>query len=284
MVPYRKGSEAAHVQLVPVQPLLSVSSPSASCIVYPNPPCLTRCLPHLLTAGHVPDTITGMTDSGKRPLQSEEHFISALTRAEERLVARLETPHRIQLFLDGLAYGTKTIYRSPLRVLRESACQCFDGAVFAAAMLHRIGHPALILNLLPNNRDDDHVLALFRQNGYWGALAKSNFSGLRFREPIYRSLRELVMTYFEHYYNIHGEKTLRGYTRPLDLQGFNPRQWMTRDETMELIAERLDRVRRFSLLTRPMVRQLSPVDERSIRAGLFGANMAGLSSPARKKG
>ncbi|NJD56078.1 MAG: hypothetical protein FIA94_06695 [Nitrospirae bacterium] len=225
-----------------------------------------------------------MTHSRKTPLLSEEHFSAALTRTEKRLLSRLETPHRIQLFLDRLAYGTKTIYRSPLRVLHETTCQCFDGAVFAAAMLQRIGHPALILNLLPNDRDDDHVLALFRQNGHWGALAKSNFSGLRFREPVHRNLRELVMTYFENYYNVHGEKTLRSYTRPLALKGFDLCQWMTRDETMELIAERLDGIRRFSLLTRPMVRKLSPVDERSIRAGLFGANMAGLSNPARKKG
>jgi len=211
-----------------------------------------------------------------------ETFNKALTRAEQRIIARLDTPSRIQLFLDGLAYGSETIYRSPLRVLRERTCQCFDGAVFASAMLHRLRYSALILNLLPNSRDDDHVLALFQMDGHWGALAKSNFAGLRFREPVYQNLRELVMSYFEHYYNLHREKTLRGYTRSLDLKVFDRRQWLTRDETMDQIAERLDKMQRIPLLTKAMIRRLSPVDVRSSKAGLLGANVAGLSRPPRK--
>jgi hypothetical protein len=210
-------------------------------------------------------------------------FDQALTKAEKRLLARLDTPDKIQLFLDGLDYAAETVYRAPLRVLRERNCQCFDGAVFGAAMLQRVRYPALILNLLPNNRDDDHVLALFQQDGHWGAIAKSNFAGLRFREPVYRDLRELVMSYFEQYYNLHREKTLRGYTYPIVLKAFERHQWMTRDETMELIAERLDSIRRVRLLTRPMIKRLSLLDKRSCRAGLYGANMAGLSLPPRRK-
>ena len=225
-----------------------------------------------------------MADRRKTARSAEGHFDAALTRAEQRLIARLDTPNRIQLFLDSLTYGTETVYRAPLRVLHERTCQCFDGAVFAAALLHRLGHPAMILNLLPNDRDDDHVLAIFRQDEHWGALAKSNFTGLRFREPVYRNLRELIMTYFEHYYNVHGEKTLRGYTRPLDLTAFDHCLWMSRDETMELIANRLDEIRRYSLLTQPMIGRLSPVDHRSSQAGLIGANAAGLSRPPWKKG
>jgi hypothetical protein len=239
---------------------------------------------HLLTAWLLPATITFMTNRQKTALSAEEYFDAALTRPEQRLIARLDSPNSIQLFLDRLAYGSETVYRSPLKVLHERTCQCFDGAVFAAAILHRLGHPALILNLLPNTRDDDHVLALFQQGRHWGAIAKSNFTGLRFREPVHLSLRELIMTYFEHYYNMHGEKTLRGYTQPLNLNAFDYVQWMTRDETMELIARRLDKIRRFPLLTVPMIRRLSPVDKRSIQAGLFGANVAGLSRPSRKKG
>ncbi len=210
-------------------------------------------------------------------------FEQALTKAEKRLLARLDTPDKIQLFLDGLDYAEETIYRAPLRVLRGRTCQCFDGAVFGAAMLQRLRYPALVLNLLPNNRDDDHVLALFQRDGHWGALAKSNFVGLRFREPVYRDLRELVMSYFEHYYNLHREKTLRGYTYPLALKAFEHQQWMTLDETMELIAKRLDSIRRVRLLTQPMIRRLSLVDERSCQAGLHGANIAGLSVPPGRK-
>lgn len=210
-------------------------------------------------------------------------FEQVLTKAEKRVVKRLDTPDKIQLFLDGLDYAKETVYRAPLRVLRERNCQCFDGAVFGAAMLQRLRCPALVLNLLPNNRDDDHVLALFQQDGHWGAIAKSNFAGLRFREPVYRELRELVMSYFEQYYNLRREKTLRGYTYPLALKAFERHQWMTRDETMDLIAKRLDSIRRVWLLTPPMIRRLSLVDERSCQAGLHGANMAGLSVPPRKK-
>jgi hypothetical protein len=224
-----------------------------------------------------------MNNKGKKKDASRDCFMKALTGAEKGLVGRLDSPHKIQLFLDCLSYGTETIYRAPLRVLRERTCQCFDGAVFGAAMLSRIGHPAAILNLLPNERDDDHVLALFRQDRHWGAVAKSNFVGLRFREPVYQSLRELVMSYFEHYYNLHREKTLRGYTLPLDLKSFERLQWMTSDETMELIAERLDGTRRVGILTKPMVARLSRVDKRSCEAGLHGANRAGLSVPPGRK-
>jgi hypothetical protein len=224
-----------------------------------------------------------MTEKKKTDMPAAGLFERTLTKTEQELIARLDSPHKIQLFLDGLAYGTETIYRAPLRVLRERTCQCFDGAVFAAALLQQLRYPALILNLLPNKRDDDHVLALFKRDEHWGAVAKSNFAGLRFREPVYRDLRELIMSYFEHYYNLHREKTLRGYTRPLDLKAFDRRQWMTRDETMDLISQRLDEVRRVSILSRPMIARLSPVDERSCRAGLYGANRAGLSVPPRRK-
>jgi hypothetical protein len=210
-------------------------------------------------------------------------FDEVLTKTEQRLLARLSTPNKIQLFLNDLAYSSEVVYRCPLRVLRQRTCQCFDGALFGAAMLRRLGHPALILNLLPNDRDDDHVLALFKHRGHWGAVAKSNFVGLRFREPICRTLRELVLSYFEQYYNVAGEKTLRGYTLPLNLKTFDRLHWMTKDETMEQIAQRLDEIRRVLFLTRPMIAQLSLVDKRSRQAGLLGANKAGLYQPPRRR-
>jgi hypothetical protein len=221
---------------------------------------------------------------GKESDMYSAHILDRkLIKAEKGLVARLVSPYKIQLFLDGLAYGSETVYRAPLRVLRERTCQCFDGAVFGAAMLSRLGNPAMILNLLPNSRDDDHVLALFRHKGYWGAVAKSNFVGLRFREPVYRSLRELVMSYFEHYYNLHREKTLRGYTMPLALKSFDGLDWLTQDETMNLIAMRLDKIRRVTILTKSMAARLSLVDKRSCEAGLHGANVAGLSVPPLRR-
>jgi hypothetical protein len=107
-------------------------------------------------------------------------------------------------------------------------------------------------------------------------VAKSNFVGLRFREPVYRTIRELVMSYFAQYYNLEREKTLRGYTGPLNLKRFDRLNWMTADETMELIAKRTDEMRRVMLIDAEMERRLSPVDERSYQAGLIGADPDGI--------
>ncbi len=141
----------------------------------------------------------------------------ALTTAELAVFRRLNTPEKIQRFLDrDLAYNKEPggpTCRSPRRVLRDRTAHCMEGALFGAAALRMIGHPPLLLDL-EAVRDDDHVLAVFRSRGHWGAVAKSNYSGLRYREPVYRTLRELVMSYFEHYYNLKKEKTLRRYSRP----------------------------------------------------------------------
>lgn len=210
-------------------------------------------------------------------------FEKALTPSERKLLDGLERPAQIQAFLDGVAYSTEEVYRCPLQVLRDRAAHCFDGALFAAAALRRRGRPPLVLDMVPNDRDDSHLLALYRSDGHWGAVAKSNYVGLRFREPVYRSLRELVMSYFEQYYNVEGEKTLRGYTAPLRLDAYDRFDWMTSDEHLERIAERLESIRRFPLVTPAMVEGLSPLDERSYRAGMLGVNKAGLYNPDKGK-
>jgi hypothetical protein len=211
-----------------------------------------------------------------------ETFEQELKSSERRLLERLTTPAGIQDFLDECAYSTDEANHCPLYVLRKRAANCFDGAVFAAFMLRRLGHPPLILDMLANRRDDDHILALYKRAGYWGALAKSNFTGLRFREPVYRTLRELVMSYFEQYYNTAREKTLRGYTQPLNLKTLDRISWQTEDAAMEGIEDRLVRMPQRKLLTRAMIARLSPVDERTRQAGLLGANTAGLFKPQHK--
>jgi hypothetical protein len=212
-------------------------------------------------------------------MSTVEDFEQALSHSERRVMAQLVTVQDIQTFLDEVPYSAETIDRCPLRVLRERIAHCLDGALFAAAALRRLGHPPLILDMLPRARDDDHVLALFKQNGHWGALAKSNFAGLRFREPVYRTLRELVMSYFEQYYNVNREKTLWGYTVPLNLETFDKLNWMSRDEPIETIVQRLNKIRRMPVLTETMAAGLSPVDERSYQAGMLGVNEAGLYKP-----
>jgi hypothetical protein len=204
----------------------------------------------------------------------------ALGKRERKLLAALDSPPNIQAFLDSIPYSTDKSYRCPLRVLRDRKAHCFDGAVFAAAALRRIGHPPRVVDMHAE-RDDDHLLAVFQKGRLWGAVAKSNFVGLRYREPVYLSLRELVMSYFEFFYNLDREKTLRAYTIPLNLRIYDRLGWEVADGPLEIIAQRADTIRRIQVLTPEMVRRLSLVDRRSHQAGLMGADAAGLYRPSK---
>lgn len=188
----------------------------------------------------------------------------------------LDSPIRIQSFLNSLPYSADEFYRCPLRVLRERKAHCFDGALFAAMALRRLGYPPLVLDLIPNGRDDDHILALFKIHSHWGAVAQSNFSGLHYREPVYRSLRELVMSYFEDFFNSAGEKTLLGYRSLINLKTFDRLDWMSSDAGLELLSTEMDRYLFHPLITAEMAAGLAPVDERSLQAGMLGTEAAGL--------
>lgn len=193
-----------------------------------------------------------------------------LRPGERRALSRLTPPWRIQRYLDGLDYDVKGEgCRSPRRVLRERKVQCMDGALFAAAALRMQGHPPLLVDL-EGVWDTDHVLAVFRVDGGWGAIARSNFSGLRYREPVHRTIRELVLTYVESYFNLRYEKTLRRFSAPVDLRRFDARGWMTAEEDLWYIPEHLVDVRHFRLLTPAQVRRLATVDRRMFHAGLVG--------------
>src|SRR5919201_4640976 len=172
----------------------------------------------------------------------------AWTPSERKTLARLSTPRKVQDFLDAIPYSTEDRYRSPRTVLRERGAHCYDGALFAAAALRQLGHPPLLVNLFAE-RDDEHLIAVFRLDGHWGAVAKSNFVGLRYRDPVYRTLRELVMSYFQDYFNVQGEKTMRSYTRPLSLTHFDRQDSMTSDEALDEVATALDRLPRAPVLS-----------------------------------
>ena len=195
------------------------------------------------------------------------------TRQEITVLRRLNTPEKIQRFLDEkLAYNKEIdgeTCRSPRRVLRDMTAHCFEGALMAVAALRVHGHPPLLVDL-EAVRDDDHVLAVFQQHGHWGAIAKSNYSGLRFREPVYRTLRELVMSYFEHYFNLKREKTLRRYSRPVNLGRFDKSEWMTAEEDLWFMAEYLLTISHSSILLPVTARHLTKVDRRLFGAGKFG--------------
>jgi len=203
---------------------------------------------------------------------------AAWTRRERATLAGLTDPARIQGFLDRIPYSADPFYRSPRSVLRDRKAHCFDGALFAAAALRRIGHPPMLVDMRAV-RDDDHIIAVFRREGRMGAVAKSNFVGLRYREPLFASVRELILSYFEDFYNVDREKTLRGYSVPLDLSRFDVLDWETSDEHLDVIASRLDTIRHFPLLTGTQAETLAKVDRRFYTAGLLGTNRAGLYKP-----
>jgi hypothetical protein len=202
-------------------------------------------------------------------------------KEELTIFQEITSPVKIQDFLDNIPYSADPIYRSPRSVMRDQKAHCFDGALFAACGLRQLGFPPLIVDMRAV-RDDDHIIAIYQRNGYLGAIAKSNFVGLRFREPIFRNLRELILSYFEDYYNTEGEKTLRAYSIPLDLHHFDEHQWMTSDEYLDLIADRLDKIRHYPLLTPAMEADLNLVDRRRYEAGMLGVNEAGLYKPVSK--
>ena len=192
-----------------------------------------------------------------------------LQRGELQLFRKLSTPEKIQKYLDDLPYNKEkqgeTCY-SPRLVIRHNTAHCFEGALFAAAALRVSGRPPLILDL-ESVRDDDHVISVYRTNGFWGAIGKSNYAGLRFRCPVYRTLRELALSYFEHYYNLAGEKTLRAYSRPVNLARFDSINWMVSEEPLWAIPEYLVEIKHTALF-QPTKRMY--MDERLYKAGLVG--------------
>lgn len=198
------------------------------------------------------------------------------------LFRQLETPPAIQAYLDSLPYVGEELNRSPLQVMRDRQCHCLDGALLAALALEQLGFAARIIDLVPEpGTDDDHVLAIFQINGCYGAIAKSNFVGLRYREPIYRSLRELAMSYFEVFFNIHGQKTLRAYTRPLNLARFDRFDWRATETGVEKVVNALYSLKPVALIDATQAVNLSNIDKRSYEAGMLGTNIEGLYKPTQ---
>jgi hypothetical protein len=193
-----------------------------------------------------------------------------LSPADLRTLRALKTPSQIQKFVDALQYQYADTAWSPKRVLRERKGHCMEGALVAAAALRVNRHPPLLMDL-EAVRDDDHVVALYRERGLWGGIAKSNYAGLRFRAPIYRTLRELALSYFEHYYNLRGERTLRNYSRPVNLERLDSQHWMTSEEDVWCVAEHLIAARHYALFPDAVARTLPRLDRRSFEAGKHGS-------------
>lgn len=164
----------------------------------------------------------------------------SLTKEEELFLRKLNSPAKIQDYLDSIPFNFEKrgeTCMSPRRVMREGRAHCIEGGFLAAAAFFLQGRRPLILNLKVDTRDDDHVVALFKENGYWGAVSKTNHSVLRYRDPVYKTVRELAMSYFHEYFLVkNGEKTMLGFSRAISMNRFGT-SWMTREDDMWDIAE-----------------------------------------------
>ena len=219
-----------------------------------------------------------MTRAQPRQSRRRPDPLAGFTRDERAVFASFGTLSDVQAFLDGLAYDPAPGARSPRVTLRTRRAHCFGGALFAAAALRSFGHPPLLVDLRAVN-DDDHVLAVFRHRGHWGALGKSNCTTLRYREPIHRTLRELALTYFELYVNTAGQKTLREYSATLDLRPWDAAGWMFDPEPLDGIEERLESIRHYRLLDRRQERELARTSPAVLEAVMLGSDPAGLYVP-----
>lgn len=194
-----------------------------------------------------------------------------LTNKELKVLRGLRTPIKIQNFLDTLPRnGEKEgeTYMSPRRALREKKAHCFEGALIAALALWLHGEPPLLLDLKASKEDEDHIIALYQRNGYWGAISKTNHATLRFRDPVYKTLRELALSYFHEYFeNKKGRKTLRRCSsRPFDLRKF-AKSWMTDEEELIDLVNAIEDAPHQDLLPPENKRFLRPADKMELKAG-----------------
>jgi len=192
-----------------------------------------------------------------------------LSKDEERIFNQLDTPIKIQDFLNAIPVnyehdGVDT-WRSPRRVLRDKKAHCVEGALFAAAVLWYHGHKPLLVGFRTTAHDEDHFIALYKTNGYVGAVSKTNHSVLRFRDPVYRTLRELAMSYFHEYFMYEdGTKTLRDYSAPFNLQKYGT-DWVTSEEELFEIVDAVNESRHFPVIPKENQRRLRKADPVELR-------------------
>ena len=201
-------------------------------------------------------------------------------KAHGGILRRLDTPRKVQAFLDHeLVFNDDELYpcMSPMEVLRLRKAHCLEGALLAAAVFLFHGRRPLLLDLRANTHDDDHVIAPFIENGRWGAVAKSHFCGLRYREPVYRSFGELARSYFEFYYNNRGEKTLREFSVPLDTAALK-KEWLVSKKDVSFVSRRLDAAQHYGIIGAYPLKELAKADSLLFEAEILGAGKAPLTT------
>ena len=187
-----------------------------------------------------------------------------LNKKELVMLKKLNTPEKIQDFINKIPINfdyIKDTCMSPGLVLRKNKCHCIEGAILAALCLKLNGKPPLILDLEANEKDYDHVIAVFKEDGKWGAISKTNHAVLRYRDPVYNSIRELVMSYFHEYNDKKGRKNLRRYSLPVDLSMFDGKNWVSNEKNIWFIPEYLVKVKHYDLIGKKQVLNLRNSDK-----------------------
>lgn len=213
--------------------------------------------------------------------KEKNDLLSNFNDKELETLKSFKSPIDIQHFLNNIDYNPEYITRSPKEILKHKKANCFEGALFAAASLRFLGYKPLIVDLMAEN-DDDHVIAIFKQDKFYGAIAKSNTTLLRFREPVYKTLRELVLSYFEFYFNTLGEKSLRSYSNPVDLTMFDKYNWMTTEKDLEFISDYLFKVYHHPIITKKLIRKLNIADQEVVDLCFSSSIPEGLFIPKKK--
>jgi hypothetical protein len=192
------------------------------------------------------------------------------TLKEIKVLAKLNTPQKIQDFLNQLPVNFEkkgVTCLSPREVLKQNQAHCMEGALLAATALWFHGHKPLLLDLKTVPNDDEHVVALFKQHGHWGAISKTNHAVLRYREPVYKTVRELAMSYFHEYFMHNGRKTLRKFSRPFDLSKYDDTTWMTETDNLWDLVDALDDWPHYDILNKAQIKTLRKADPIEIEAG-----------------
>ena len=193
-----------------------------------------------------------------------------LNKKELKIFKGLNTPSKIQDFLNKIPINFEEegdTCMSPRMILQENKAHCMEGAIFAAAALKINGEKPLIVDMEATKKDFDHVICVFKRDGKWGSISKTNHAVLRYREPIYKNIRELVMSFFHEYFDDNGKKNLRSYSMPVNLSRFDHLNWISSDEEVWEIPHYLVDVKHFPILTRSQISRLRKADAIEIEAG-----------------
>ncbi len=194
-----------------------------------------------------------------------------LNKEEIRVFKNCNSPRKIQDFVEKIPINFEPegdTFLSPREVLRQNRAHCIEAACLAAAMFQFHGQPPLIVDLTAVPDDEDHVIAVFQQHGHWGAISKTNHAVLRYREPIYKTIRELVMSYFHEYIqNKTKRKTLRSYTNPINLRKYNVKGWITDEDDIWYIADNICETKHFPILSRKQIATLRKADPIEVKSG-----------------